>query len=330
LTQVLQEEAGGQFCSPRIQTSLTAKPEKARHHVAVSAAAYHKKLPILLTAALEFLILVLPPRSAAAPKQFHWLYPEFRSMSMAHHLPGCAEIDFAARNPSRAHSHADVRPPSYPPPPSSSGSDNLLGDGTIYPAQEANTTHTVALADTPPCPSSEYSYFSCDHSADYITTGSNGENNLLGDGTIYPAQEANTTHTAVLADTPPCPSSEYSYFSCDHSADYITTGSNGETNLTGDGTIYPAYAPFAKAHTVGLSGVSGCTSDHGGAYYCADGHCSTSVTEPTPVSAPAVEFNANHGHMPALYEEADHSGAYYCTEPEVTHQIPTYALDPKP
>ena len=88
-------------------------------------------------------------------------------------------------------------------------------------------------------------------------------------------------------------STECSYYSCDHSADYITTGSDGASNLTGDGVIYPAYTPFsgaeAGASTSQLYEPSYSPGGHAGAYYadCGDG-CADEIVDPVlkPIEYP--------------------------------------------
>jgi len=48
-----------------------------------------------------------------------------------------------------------------------------------------------------------------------------------------------------------CETDYFCLYSCDHQGDYITTGSDGVSNLTGDGTIYPAYTPLSGAEATG-------------------------------------------------------------------------------
>mmetsp|Transcript_27381 Transcript_27381/g.67584 ORF Transcript_27381/g.67584 Transcript_27381/m.67584 type:complete len:234 (+) Transcript_27381:351-1052(+) len=128
---------------------------------------------------------------------------------------------------------------------------------------------------------------------------------------------------------------ECGYYSCDNSADYIAYNSDGVNNLTGDGVIYPKYAPFANAeHSTGLAEAP----DHSGAWYCADSTAKCSTTVVDPVLKPLPSLAIDHGGayycgnstascsadipvpvlkpLPQLYEPADHSGAFYCVEPE--------------
>eukprot|EP00285_Hemiselmis_virescens_P019167 CAMPEP_0173391832 /NCGR_PEP_ID=MMETSP1356-20130122/18610_1 /TAXON_ID=77927 ORGANISM="Hemiselmis virescens, Strain PCC157" /NCGR_SAMPLE_ID=MMETSP1356 /ASSEMBLY_ACC=CAM_ASM_000847 /LENGTH=396 /DNA_ID=CAMNT_0014349525 /DNA_START=16 /DNA_END=1206 /DNA_ORIENTATION=+ len=199
----------------------------------------------------------------------------------------------------------------------------LLTDGTIYPDQSAAVHPTTGLTDSTTC-----DYFSCDHSAHYVGTGSNGENNLTGDGVIYPKYTplSGAVHpTTGLTDSTTC-----DYYSCDHSADYIGTGSNGETNLTGDGVIYPAYAPFAngESHETAML-CAPAEPGHAGAYFCSDpaASCSTTVVDPTlkPIELPVFGAHAAPAAPGAptmlSYEPADHSGAFYCTEPEANCSV---------
>jgi len=58
------------------------------------------------------------------------------------------------------------------------------------------------------------------------------------------------THTHTLEDRM-CEIDCFRLYRCDHQADYITTGSDGVSNLNGDGAIYPAYAPLSGAEATG-------------------------------------------------------------------------------
>mmetsp|Transcript_15965 Transcript_15965/g.31562 ORF Transcript_15965/g.31562 Transcript_15965/m.31562 type:complete len:346 (-) Transcript_15965:369-1406(-) len=206
----------------------------------------------------------------------------------------------------------------------SNGETNLTGDGTIYPGYTPLSgaeghAHTAALNST--TNSTTCNYYSCDNSNDYI--GTNG--GLLTDGTIYPDQSAAVHPTTGLTDSTTC-----DYYSCDHSADYIGTGSNGETNLTGDGVIYPAYAPFAngESHETAML-CAPAEPGHAGAYFCSDpaASCSTTVVDPTlkPIELPVFGAHAAPAAPGAptmlSYEPADHSGAFYCTEPEANCSV---------
>jgi hypothetical protein len=62
-------------------------------------------------------------------------------------------------------------------------------------------------------------------------------------------------------------SSDCSYYSCDHSADYVGSDSNGaDNNLTHDGVIYPTYTPFGGAAEPGTTQLWGLEIDHTGDY----------------------------------------------------------------
>jgi len=219
--------------------------------------------------------------------------------------------------------------------------------------------------------STECSYYSCDHSADYVGSASNGaDNKLTTDGVIYPkyaafaeAQTGNSPtqlwgleidHTGDYVGTPPNPltgdgtiypaydpsyaaagnstfqlsdSTECSYYSCDHSSDYVGSASNGADNkLTTDGVIYPKYTAFAEAQTGSpTTQLWGLDTDHTGDYIGSDGS----------LLGDGVIYPAQEGAAPFTTTQlgfldstpsgsnvtADHSGAYYCGEPEAKCSI---------
>jgi len=184
---------------------------------------------------------------------------------------------------------------------------------------------SFAAADQPQMlsDSSECSYFSCDHSADYVGTGSNGETNLTGDGVIFPKYQS-----FAVADQPQMlsDSTECSYYSCDHSADYIGTVSNGADNhLTSDGTIYPIQEQ-APADSAQLA-CTGYDCDNSADYIGTppEGLTGDGVIYPeyTPLSGAVA-----HGTT-ALVEEANHSGAFYCPDAQaIGVDCPTEVEDP--
>jgi len=121
------------------------------------------------------------------------------------------------------------------------------------------------------------------------------------------------SHATSLADSTSC-----EYFSCDHAADYATTYGTPQDG-TGDGVIFPKYAPFnANAeHTTALVE----DADHSGAYYCGEEMpgakeplCDLEVVDPVlkPIEMPV--FDANGEHTTGL--AADHSSGYYCKDPD--------------
>mmetsp|Transcript_19192 Transcript_19192/g.52984 ORF Transcript_19192/g.52984 Transcript_19192/m.52984 type:complete len:237 (-) Transcript_19192:216-926(-) len=141
------------------------------------------------------------------------------------------------------------------------------------------------LSEPPGC-----SGYACDNSADYI--GSDGK--LLTDGVIYPAQ--------TKAPLPMLDSTDCSYYSCDNSADYIGSNSDGVSNLTAPGKIYPAFQygvwgavsghPQGVAPTMLADGSHSLPADHSGAFYCTEpeANCSTVVVDPVlkPIVYPEV------------------------------------------
>jgi len=202
--------------------------------------------------------------------------------------------------------------------------------------------------------SSDCSYYSCDHQADYITTGSDGVSNLTGDGTIYPAYTplsgaeatGSTTqlwgleqdHTGDYIGTPPQPLTgdgaiydayDPSYaadpnsttqlwgLDQDHTGDYIGTPPQP---LTGDGAIYDAYDPSYAADPNSTTQLWGLDQDNTADYIGSDGS----------LLGDGVIYPAQEGAAPgttmSLMEGADHSGAYYCTESEAN--CSTEVVDP--
>ena len=149
--------------------------------------------------------------------------------------------------------------------------------------------------------SSDCSYYSCDHSSDYVGTASNGaDDKLTTDGVIYPkytpfsgAAEPGTTQLWGLE--------------IDHTGDYVGTPPEP---LTGDGVIYPAYDPSYAEAPGSTTQLWGLEQDHTGDYIGSDGS----------LLGDGVIYPAQEGAAPgttmSLYQGADHSGAYYCTEPE--------------
>jgi len=202
--------------------------------------------------------------------------------------------------------------------------------------------------------SSECSYYSCDHSADYVGSDSNGaDGNLTHDGVIYPtytpfggAAEPGTSqlwgleidHTGDYIGTAPepltgdgviYPAYDPSYadagnstsqlwgLEIDHTGDYVGTPPEP---LTGDGVIYPAYDPSYADAGNSTSQLYGLDIDHTGDYIGSDGS----------LLGDGVIYPAQEGAAPgttiSLYEGADHSGAYYCGEPEA--DCSTEVVDP--
>ena len=139
-------------------------------------------------------------------------------------------------------------------------------DPSYATAPAPSADHILAGSEHTQLDSTECSYYSCDHSADYIGTASDGETNLTSDGVIYPAYtpfsgaEAGNSTTQLYG------------LDLDHTGDYI--GSDG--SLLGDGTIYPAQETATGNSTVMLC------PDHSGAHYCTepDADCSTDIVDP--------------------------------------------------
>jgi len=176
--------------------------------------------------------------------------------------------------------------------------------------------------------SSECSYYSCDHSSDYITTGSDGASNLTGDGTIYPAYtpfsgaEASGSTTQLWG------------LEQDHTGDYISTQPNPNP-LTGDGVIYPAYDPSYAADPNSTTQLWGLDQDHTGDYI---------GTSPEPLTGDGViypaydpSYAADPNSTTQLWGlDQDHTGDYIGTSPEpltgdgVIYPAydPSYAADP--
>jgi len=200
----------------------------------------------------------------------------------------------------------------------SDGVNNLTKDGTIYPGYSpavAENAHAPTMLSEP----TGCSGYACNNSADYI--GSDGK--LLTDGVIYPAQ--------TKAPLPMLDSTDCSYYSCDHSADYIGSNSDGVSNLTAPGTIYPGFKygvwgavathPQGPAPSMLADGSHSLPPDHSGAIYCTDpdAKCSPAIAEPP---SKAITLAATEGAAaPAAALTADHSGAFYCTEPEANCSV---------
>ena len=91
-------------------------------------------------------------------------------------------------------------------------------------------------------------------------------------------------------------SSDCSYYSCDHSADYVGSDSNGaDANLTHDGVIYPTYTPFSgAADPSSTTQLWGLEIDHTGDYVgtppeplTGDGESCSPETHPHRSKAPS-------------------------------------------
>jgi hypothetical protein len=139
--------------------------------------------------------------------------------------------------------------------------------------------------------------------------------------------EGDAGQTSMLANSTEC-----EYFSCDHSADYAGTYGTPE-NGTGDGVIFPKYAPFnANAeHTTGLADAKPYSEeceyyscDHSADYIGTDG----SGTGDGVIYPKYFPFSANGEHTTGL--AADHSGGYYCEDPDAGCSTTAPDVVPKP
>eukprot|EP00291_Cryptomonas_curvata_P018982 CAMPEP_0172171412 /NCGR_PEP_ID=MMETSP1050-20130122/11879_1 /TAXON_ID=233186 /ORGANISM="Cryptomonas curvata, Strain CCAP979/52" /LENGTH=480 /DNA_ID=CAMNT_0012842843 /DNA_START=68 /DNA_END=1512 /DNA_ORIENTATION=- len=191
------------------------------------------------------------------------------------------------------------------------GSDGVTGltkDGVIYPDYKpfgavAEPVHGPSMLSSTDC-----NYYSCDHSHDYVGTTSDGVNNLTKDGMIYPGYSpAVAEHSTVLSST------DCNYYSCDHSHDYVGTTSDGVNNLTKDGTIYPGYSPAVaeNAHAPTMlsepTGCSGYACNNSADYIGSDGKLLTDgVIYPAQTKAPLPMLDSTD----CSYYSCDHSADY--------------------